>query len=149
MAALAFHPPQGVPAVFESLRCLPVALIAGDFDPDAPLSGEVRVVAYYALEVLMGACQELVVLLMVPDKTLARRNLILVTSNVTLSAKGSRCVFLNISLSLGIHMGFARTMAFFTGDSGKGPGSNDPLQTILVSFLGISRGMAPSTPHIS
>ncbi len=35
-------------------------------------------------------------------------------------------------------------MASLTLDSRKSPGSNDPLQTILVSFLGVSRGMAPS-----
>ncbi len=63
-------------ATVEGLRHLAVALIAGHFDPDAPLSGEVRIVACYALEVLMGARQEFIVLFMVPNKTALGRDLI-------------------------------------------------------------------------
>ena len=38
-------------AAIESFCHLPVAPVAGDFDPDSPLRGEVRVVTGYALEV--------------------------------------------------------------------------------------------------
>lgn len=66
-----------MPAALEGFRYLTVVLIVGDLDSDASLSRKVGVVPCYTLDVLMGTRQEFIVLPMVPDKTLARRDLIL------------------------------------------------------------------------
>lgn len=78
-----------------------IVVATGTVGNDCSLKRFVRVVAVNTLHILVRACQEFVVLLMMPDKTPTRGNLILVSPNVTLSAKGGGFVFLNISLSLG------------------------------------------------
>jgi hypothetical protein len=58
-------------------------MAAGAVGDNGSLKRFVGIVAINTLHVFVRACQKLVVLLMVPDKALAGRNLVLIASDVT------------------------------------------------------------------